>query len=325
MAIAIAWFGCSYFLVGLSSTQITLVLAAGVLGVGTALWHPPAIGMLSTRFPDRRAFVMSLHGIGASVGDILGPVVAGALLAFASYQAIFKGTLVPAVVIGVLLFVIFSRMGAGKARGHSSLGDYFKALKVSAAHRPLMTSILAGSLRSGAQIILMAFVPIYARSSLDLSPALVGIMSALLLGMSLISQPLLGYYSDSIGRKKTALPGLVVLCAVTPLLGLTTGAWTLLPLVTIIGTFLFSSGLLINALGLDIAPAELASSTTAAQFLAGLTFGTIGPLLAGAAGDAFGIEATFYVATLLFALTLILVLTLPAAEQKGKTARFAAS
>lgn len=325
LALALIWFGASYFLIGTATTLGTLVVFSGVMGVGSALWHPPAIGMLSTRFPERRAFVMSIHGIGASVGDIIGPLLIGGLLGVASYQTIFKGTFLPAAILGVLMFVVLGRMGVGRSRGHSSLGDYFAALGAAAKHRALLTSILAGGMRSAGQITLLAFVPLYARDDLALSPAVVGLLASLLLGMSLVSQPVLGYYSDRIGRKAMVLPGLVVLCVVTPLLALASGPWVLVPLVGLIGTFLFSSGLLINALGLDVAPAELASSITAAQFLTGLGLGTIAPLIAGFAGDAFGTEAAFYVATGFFVITLLMVLTLPKTESKGRTARFAAS
>ena len=325
LASAIIWFGVSYFLLGNVDNELALVLAAGFMGVGMPLWHPPAIGMLSTRFPERRAFVMSIHGVGASVGDIVGPLLTGALLGFVSYQVIFRGTLLPAIVIGVLLFLILGRMGVGKARGHATLQDYFKSVREAASNKALLTSVVAGGTRSGGQITLMAFVPIYARNTLGLEPGLVGLLSAMLLGMSLISQPILAYYSDTIGRKRTVLPLLVTLTAVTPFIGFATGLWVLMMIVALIGLCLFASGLLINALGLDIAPPELASSVTAAQFLAALTFGTIGPLLAGIAGDAFGMSATFYVATGFFAITLALVLSLPKTANRGRTARFAAS
>lgn len=325
LAASIIWFGVSYFLIGNIDTEFALVLAAGFMGVGMPLWHPPAIGMLATRFPERRAFVMSIHGVGASVGDIIGPLMAGALLGFLSYQVVFRGTLLPAVVIGVLLFLVLGRMGVGKARGHSSLQDYFNAIREAARNKALLTSVVAGGTRSGGQITLMAFVPIYARNTLGLEPGLVGLLSAMLLGMSLISQPVLAYYSDSIGRKRTVLPLLVTLTLVTPFIGFATGLWALMTIVALIGLCLFAAGLLINALGLDIAPPELASSVTAAQFLSALTFGTIGPLIAGIAGDAFGMTATFYVATAFFAVTLALVVSLPKTTNRGRTARFAAS
>ena len=325
LALALVWFGAAYYLIGTATTLTMLVIFAGVMGVGAALWHPPAIGMLSTRFPERRAFVMSLHGIGASVGDIVGPLLIGVLLGLASYQTIFRGAFLPALALGVALFIILSRMGAGRVRGHSSLGDYFRAVRVAASHRALMTSILAGGMRSGGQITLMAFVPLYARETLGFEPQVVGVLAALLLGMSLISQPLLGYYSDRIGRKTIVIPGLVILSVATPFIGLATTPLVLLPLVGLIGLFLFSSGLLINALGLDIAPPELASSTTAAQFLTGLTVGTAAPLMAGAAGNTWGLPAAFHVATGFFVVTLLMVLTLPKAERRGSTPRFAAS
>ena len=68
MTLAILWFGIFYFLIGFASNLAVFAVLAGFLGIGGALWHPPAVGMLSTRFPDRRAFAMSMHGVGAGFG-----------------------------------------------------------------------------------------------------------------------------------------------------------------------------------------------------------------------------------------------------------------
>ena len=35
---------------------------------------------LSGRFPSNRGFAISVHGMGANIGDALGPVVAGTLM-----------------------------------------------------------------------------------------------------------------------------------------------------------------------------------------------------------------------------------------------------
>ena len=64
MAVALAWLGMGFFLVGLSPSFPVLVAFAAVLGIAGALWHPPSIGFLSTRFPDRRAFALAVNGVG---------------------------------------------------------------------------------------------------------------------------------------------------------------------------------------------------------------------------------------------------------------------
>ncbi|HEX9879175.1 MAG TPA: MFS transporter [Candidatus Binatia bacterium] len=323
MAAGLAWLGGSYFLIGSAPNLTWIIVFAAVLGIGGALWHPPAVGLLSTRFPTRRASAMAIHGVGASVGDITGPLLTGALLLALSWQGVLRASLLPAAGLAVMFFWVVRGAGVGDARGHTSLAGYFEALRQAARHRPLLLSITAGGTRTAGQAILVTFVPIYARDDLGLGPGFVGILLALLMGLSLVSQPILGYISDRTSRKATLLPGAAVLVLMTPFLALVGGPWQLLSVVCIIGPFLFSSALLLNALGLDLAPAGLHSSVTAAQFLTGLGLGSAAPVIAGATAAAAGTAAAFYVAVALFGVTLAIVLVLPSTKSTTPTPRFA--
>ena len=79
----------------------------------------------------------------------------------------------------------------------------------------------------------------------------------------------------------------------------------------------------LGALGLDVAPHELHSSTTAAQFIVGFGLGSVAPVIAGAIAGVAGIESTFYFAAALFAGMLVLVISLPATRGTTPTPRFA--
>lgn len=318
----ILWFGVFYFFIGFASDLAVLAVLAGFLGIGGALWHPPAIGMISTRFPDRRAFAMSMHGVGAGFGDSVGPLLIGALLIAFSWQTIFRMTLVPGIVIAVIFYLLMRKASTGEGRGHTSMAGYFSALRDAARHRPLLLSVVAGSARTGGQMTLIAFVPLYARDTLDLSTGAVGALASLLLGLSLVSQPVLAYISDRIGRKWTVLPTATGLAVLTPLLAFTNGPVSLFAVVAAIGFIMFSTALLLNAYGLDIAPPELHASITAAQFLSGLAIGGIAPLIAGGIADVRGIEAAFFISSGLFAITAVMILFLPNVKSTRATTRF---
>lgn len=325
MTTGLIWFGVFYFFIGFASNLITIAILAGLLGFGGALWHPPAIGLISTRLPDRRAFGMAMHGIGAGAGDTLGPLVVGGLLLLFTWQAIFKMALIPGLFFAIVFFLLMRGFTTGSSRGHTSMRGYFTALGESAKHRPLLLSVIAGSTRTGGQMTLMAFVPLYALDELDLSKGLVGAIASLLLGLSLISQPVLAYISDRIGRKYTVLPTAALLTILAPMLALTTGATSLLIVVAAIGLVMFSTALVLNAYGLDIAPPELHSSITAAQFLCGLAVGGVSPLIAGAIADSRGIGSTFIVAGVLFGITTLMILLLPNAKSDRPSTKFGVS
>jgi len=322
MTLALAWFGGSFFLISINPGQATLIIFAAVLGIGPALWHPPAVGMLSTAFPSRRATAIAIHGVGASIGDVTGPLVVGGLLAFFVWQDIFRYSFIPAVLLAVLFLMVMRGVGTGTARGHTSLAGYFEALRNAARHRLLLMSVLAGGGRSAAQIAVVTFLPIYARHDLDLAPGVVGLLLALVLGLSIASQPVLAYISDRTNRKVAIIPGMIVLTVATPFLGLITSVWLLIALVSLIGLFMFSVAIPLGAIGLDLAPPELHSSVTAAQFLVGLGLGAIAPVAAGAIAQVIGIEGAFYFASGLFAVTLVMVLFLPATKGATPAPRF---
>ncbi len=322
MAASLFWYGGSYFLIGIAPSQTWIIIFAAVLGIAPALWHPPAVGLLSSQFPNRRGTVIAIHGIGASVGDLSGPLVVGGLLLIASRENIFQASLIPAIIFATAFMLVVRGTGVGERRGHIALSGYFNALRQAMAHRPLLLSILAAGTRSGGQGILMTFLPIYARDNLALGPGFVGLLLSLLMGLSLLSQPVLGYLSDRTSRKATLLPGAIVLVAMTPFLALAEGQWSLLAVVSIIGLFLFSSAVLLGALGLDIAPRELHSSVTAAQFITGMALSSAAPVVAGAVAAIAGTQATFYLAAAMFAVTLAIVLVLPATKGSTPTPRF---
>ena len=206
-----------------------------------------------------------------------------------------------------------------------TLMGYFDALRSAVKHRPLLLSIVAGGTRTGGQVILMTFVPIYAIDELGFGAGFVGVLLALLLGLSMVSQPVLAYISDRTNRKWTILPGALILTGVTPFLGVATGAVSLLVLVCILGLFMFSIAILLGALGLDVAPPELHSSVTAAQFIVGLGISSVAPVVAGAVASFGGIESAFYLAAGLFGVTALAVAALPSTKGTMPTPRFTAS
>ena len=63
-----------------------LALMVALIGATNNLWHPPAISFLSEHFPKQRGYALSIHALGANVGDALAPLAAGALLVWLSWR-----------------------------------------------------------------------------------------------------------------------------------------------------------------------------------------------------------------------------------------------
>jgi MFS family permease len=67
-------------LIAISPSYAVILLALALASSGAALWHPPALGLLAQRFPNRRGLFLSMHRSTGSVGDVVGPMIAGILL-----------------------------------------------------------------------------------------------------------------------------------------------------------------------------------------------------------------------------------------------------
>ena len=104
LATAIVSFGLAYFLMGSARSYVWVLPAAGLVGLGAALWHPGAMGALSLRFPDRRGLALSVHGVGASVGDSLAPLAIGAVFLVISWRLALQLHLVATLVIALALW-----------------------------------------------------------------------------------------------------------------------------------------------------------------------------------------------------------------------------
>ncbi|HEX6174812.1 MAG TPA: MFS transporter, partial [Candidatus Binatia bacterium] len=68
LGLSLAAMGAAYFLLG-SPVFLWALLGSGLIGLGTALWHPTAAASLSNRFPEHRATALSIHGTGATISD----------------------------------------------------------------------------------------------------------------------------------------------------------------------------------------------------------------------------------------------------------------
>ncbi|MCH7746441.1 MAG: MFS transporter, partial [Chloroflexi bacterium] len=104
LGISLMLMGVSYFALGSAPNYWVMFLAMLLVGIGPSLYHPPAIGALSRRFPDKRGFAISLHGTGGSVGEVLGPITAAGLLSFLMWRDVLQVSLFPALLGAFLIW-----------------------------------------------------------------------------------------------------------------------------------------------------------------------------------------------------------------------------
>ena len=106
LAFSMGLIGVGYLLVSVSPRYGLILAALAVASAGSALWHPPALGLLARRFPEKRGFFISLHRSMGNVGDWLGPLLVGGLLGVISWRWILGGGTPVLMILAVIIFFI---------------------------------------------------------------------------------------------------------------------------------------------------------------------------------------------------------------------------
>ena len=220
--------GVGYLVMSVAPTYV-LILAALALGsMGSALWHPPALGLLARRFPERRGLFISMHRSMGSIGDVLGPMVAGALVAGALAWTLSSGDVESDLfswkmpwdaiswrwVLGfstpimftssVVIFFLLRHAGGTRPENFDlsqrvrtnwrGLVDAFKGTGMWAI-------FTVSAVRGMADRSLVFLVPLYMIQALGVAPFQAAAHVALMVGPGIVAGPLIGALSDRIGRR----------------------------------------------------------------------------------------------------------------------------
>jgi predicted MFS family arabinose efflux permease len=291
LALSLGLTGVSYFLLGIADSYALLLGAMLVVGVGPSLFHPPALSALSRRFADRRAFAVSMHGAGGSVGEVLGPVTAAGLVAVLYWRDVLQLSMFPALVAAFLMWRLL-RDNSDAGSGASSLGAYLGAFWALLRQRAMLMLCAVSALRSVGQATTMVFLPVYLREDLGYSAALVGVYVSMAQLAGIGSQPLMGHLADRFGHRAVLLPAMTAFALLLLTLSVVEGRLQFALAILALGAFVFSLHHVILAAGLEIAGPEMQATTVSLLFAAGFV-GSVAPTLAGLLADAYGLRSTF--------------------------------
>jgi MFS family permease len=295
LASALLFMGVGYFCLGVAGGLGGALVGAALIGLGTAAWHPPAMGALSLRFPERRATALSIHGMGATLSDTLTPLAVGALLVALVWHEFLRAQLLPAVLAGLLVWLGLARQFAGPAARPSTrtLARDVRAILVNPAF--LAVSVAEGFMNMARQVI-VTFFPLYIQIGLGRDAFELGLYWALLHGMGTVSQPVLGVLSDRMGRKAVLVPAFSLLTGFYLLLGRVAPGWPLGLLVLAIGTFFYTLVNITTAAVLDVAGPRLQASATGLATLMTQVIVLPAPIVAGWLVQRYGYGAAFSLA-----------------------------
>jgi FSR family fosmidomycin resistance protein-like MFS transporter len=295
LASALLFMGLGYFCFSAASGLGGAVVGAALIGLGTAAWHPPAMGALSARFPERRATALSIHGMGATVSDTLTPLGVGALLVVVFWRDFLHAQLLAGIVAAFLVWLGLARQfaqAAARPSGWSLAGDVRSVL----VNPAFLAVSLADGLMAMARQVILTFFPLYIQIGLGRGAFELGVYVALLHGMGTVSQPVLGVLADRVGRKAVLVPSFLLLTGFYLLLGRVAPGWPLGLLVLAIGMFFYTLVNITTAAVLDVAGSRTQSSAAGLSTALTQLIVLPAPILAGWLVHRFGYGAGFHLA-----------------------------
>ena len=303
---AIMSFGSGYFLMGITNSYAIAILASAVIGFGTALWHPAGIGALSITYPNNRGTALSIHGVGASIGDSLGPIIVGALFLQFSWQSIMTLHLPASIVAG--LIISFSVIKAYRWQNEKKqFKNYLSDIKKLASSIQTISIMASYSFILMGRLVIQTFLPIYISETLGYSSFILGVYLTLLYVLGMISQPIMGVVSDKYGRKMVLAPSYGLLSLLYLGLIISNNSIQLGIVVSSIGLFFYAVSNIATSAIMDIADKNIQSSSMGIMGLFSQPFTLVAPILAGFFVQISNIQSAFWFASIV---SLIAFLTL---------------
>ncbi len=292
--------GLGYTLVGLSPNYLLILVSIGLAGAAGSIWHPAALGLLSQRYPERRGFMLALHRSSGSIGDVVGPLLVGALLLVLVWQNILFGAFPVAVAMALFLWATLRRAGnwqklTDQATPQRNLGEQFSALLEVLKSRELILLLLVSGFSGLGQGGLMLWLPLYLQETQGMGSLGIGMHLGLLSGIGIASVPAIGILSDKLGRNRVILMVLIAQATIATLMALAGGGVLLTILVGFMGAFLFALNPLVQAGSLDITEGKRLEGTMIG-LLWGINalFNGVSPVLVGFLIDSLGYGVLFW-------------------------------
>ena len=299
LASSLVFMGVAYLLFGSRGGFGAAFGASILIGFGTALWHPTAAATLTSRFPERRATAMSVHGTGATLSDSLAPLAQGALLAALPWEGILWWQIVPGVLFGFLvlrgLLGAFRREPAASSRPRR-LGAMLGEMLVLLVNGSFVAISAARGFLTMGRVVILTFLPIYLVEELHFSGNALGVYIMLLHVMGIFSQTVLGYLSDRYGRKPVLVPSMLALGVLYVLLAVAPPVMALTLVIIAMGTFFYTLMNVLTAVISDVAGANVQASSQGLTTVIAQVAVLPTPIVAGYLADYYGLWSAFVLA-----------------------------
>ena len=305
---------------GVSPIYALLLVGIGVVAISHSVWHLPASASLSHHFAERRGMALAFHGVGGGIGDVVGPLATGVLLAVLGWRGLLSIYAIAPFFFGFMAVWAFRHIGHVSAESGAPADSPTMARRLELTRRLLRNPVLWGltfvrGLRGMCLISLLTVFPLYLGNELDMGPEWRGFHIALLIVIGIAAKPVAGSLSDRLGRKQVLVPGLIWSCLVTLALIPFNDGIALTVAIALLGLFLYPDQPILTAAVFDVVGREVASTGLGVVACIAFLMSAGSALVAGAIYQTMGFTETMYYIAALFGLAAVVFGLLPLARR----------
>lgn len=308
------WCGIGYVLASFATDFWALALLLAIAGMGDAAWHPMATGVLVQRLPERRGEALGVHAMGGTLAEVVGPLMAGFLLGFLDWRTTLQLSAVPTLLMGVA-FIWVARHVPRSTAGGLGRADFVHFLQVWS--RPVGLRVIAMiAVYHMALMAMLSMSALFLQSDHGFTAWQAGLVFAGGLMLGSLLQPVVGRWSDTVGRKRIFVGGAVLAAACGMIVALASSATTIVAGIVAAMTLLVAvrSGVLAFAVEYT---GKREGTTLGFVFVAMDGIGSVGAVLAGIVGE-WDLRYCFVLAAAFSALSIALAWAIPFATHPDR-------
>ena len=305
------------FIMGNAENIYGLSIAAIFIGICVSGWHTPSIPYLSSIYEKNRGLALSIHTVGASLGDGIAPPLAGLILLYLTWEQTAIYLSFPVIIMAFYLLKGLKPLEQKESIDQiSSKNNYWQGLKALISNRQMLILCLLAGLWSMTQNGVTVFLPLYLVGAMDASPALVGFsLFSIQLG-AVFGGPIVGTWSDQVGRRPVIIYALIISAILLIFLTFIANIYLFILIISMAGCSLYSIRPVIHSWTMDISEINSSGSAVSMLFTAQAALTGIVPIVGGVIADIYSLKAVFYLLTLTSLSALSLAFIMPKISQK---------
>ncbi len=302
--------------------SISTLIGAAVPGFGAfaaarcagavASWpqHPIGNSLLVHRFPARRAFALSFHTAGGSLGTAIAPIITAALIAGYGWRIGLGVFAVPMALGGLLVTSMLKETTAPATRVGEQAPPTLRLRDV-ATRRQVVGALCAGTIAAAGRGLgaLSTYAPAYLKTGLHLSPITVGVLFTVLVVGSIAGPLAAGHVADRFGR--SAVLALVYVLGALAMAGFVLVGANVVAIAAVglvLGIFAYSESPLLQAVFADGAEGAPARGAFGLYFAVSYGVGALWLPAIGWIIDTAGFRVAFFVMAASFVAAAAIVL-----------------